>query len=41
MAKSAFDSIMAGLLDAIAYAKGDKTRGKEHIVKVKSSKKEK
>ena len=26
MSKEPFDSIMAGLKDAIAYAKGDKTR---------------
>lgn len=41
MSKSAFNSIMAGLLDAIAYAKGDKTQGKKYIIKVKSFKKEK
>jgi len=28
----AFDKIMAGLADALAYAKGDKTRGKAHEV---------
>lgn len=27
MSKEPFDSIMAGLEDALAYAKGDKTRG--------------
>ena len=27
MSKEPFDSIMAGLKDALAYAKGDKTRG--------------
>ena len=34
MAKEAFDTIMAGFSDAIAYAQGDKSRGKEHIVEV-------
>ena len=34
MAKEAFDSIMAGLSDAMAYAKGDKSRGKAHVVEV-------
>jgi putative transcriptional regulator len=28
MGKKAFDSIMAGLQDALAYTKGDKTRGR-------------
>jgi len=28
MSKKAFDSIMAGLQDALAYTKGDKTRGR-------------
>jgi putative transcriptional regulator len=28
MGKKAFDSIMAGLQDALAYAKGDNTRGR-------------
>jgi putative transcriptional regulator len=28
MGKKAFDSIMAGLQDALAYAKGDKARGR-------------
>jgi putative transcriptional regulator len=28
MSKKAFDSIMAGLGDALAYAKGDRTRGR-------------
>ncbi|HEX3696593.1 MAG TPA: helix-turn-helix domain-containing protein [Polyangia bacterium] len=28
MSKKAFDSIMAGLQDALAYAKGDKARGR-------------
>ena len=30
MAKDAFDSIMAGLEDAFAYARGDESRGKAH-----------
>ncbi len=34
MAKEAFDTIMAGLADALAYAQGDKSRGKKHLVKV-------
>ncbi len=34
MAKDAFDTIMAGLSDALAYAEGDKSRGKKHLVKV-------
>ncbi len=34
MAKEAFDSIMAGLSDAVAYAKGDKSRGTAHVVEV-------
>jgi putative transcriptional regulator len=34
MAKEAFDTIMAGLSDALAYAQGDKSRGKERIVEV-------
>ncbi len=34
MAKEAFDNIMAGLSDALAYAQGDKSRGKKHLVKV-------
>ena len=34
MAKEAFDTIMAGLSDALAYARGDKSRGKKHLVKV-------
>jgi len=32
--KKAFDEIMAGLEDAIAYAKGDRRRGRAHIVEV-------
>jgi putative transcriptional regulator len=34
MAKEAFDSIMAGLEDALAYAKGDRSRGITHQVEV-------
>ena len=34
MTKKAFDTIAAGLVDAIAYAQGDKTRGTAHIVEV-------
>ncbi len=34
MAKEAFDNIMAGLSDALAYAQGDKSRGKERTVEV-------
>ncbi len=34
MAKEAFDTIMAGLSDALAYAQGDKSRSKKHLVKV-------
>ena len=34
--KSAFDKIAAGLDDAIAYAGGDKTRGREATVDVKA-----
>lgn len=30
MSKEAFNSIMSGLLDALAYAKGDRTRGTVH-----------
>ncbi len=30
----AFDKIMDGLTDAIAYAEGDKSRGKAHVVEV-------
>lgn len=39
MSKSAFDSIMAGLLEALAYARGDKSQCKTHIVKVTPSEK--
>jgi putative transcriptional regulator len=34
MAKKAFTEIMAGIADAVAYAKGDKTRGIERAVRV-------
>ena len=34
MAKEALDNIMAGLSDALAYAQGDKSRSKKHLVKV-------
>jgi putative transcriptional regulator len=34
MSKRAIDAIMAGIEDAVAYAKGDKRRGKAHVVKV-------
>lgn len=34
MTKKAFDGIMAGLEDAIAYAKGDSRRGRTHVVRV-------
>ncbi len=34
MTTEAFDTIAAGLVDAIAYAQGDKTRGKAHVVEV-------
>ncbi len=34
MAKDAFDSIMAGLSDAVSYARGDKSRGKARVVRV-------
>jgi putative transcriptional regulator len=34
MAKKAFDEIMAGLADALAYAEGDTTRAKTHVVMV-------
>lgn len=30
----AFDKIMDGLTNALAYAEGDKSRGKTHVVKV-------
>ncbi len=34
MGKEAFDTIMAGLGDAVAYAQGDTSRGKKHVVQV-------
>jgi putative transcriptional regulator len=34
MAKKAFDRIMDGLTDALAYAEGDGSRGKAHEVEV-------
>lgn len=34
MAGKAFDKIMDGLTDAVAYAKGDKSRGRVHKVEV-------
>jgi putative transcriptional regulator len=34
MTKQAFDSIMAGLQDVLAYAKGDRKRGRAHVIKV-------
>lgn len=34
MTKEAFDTIAAGLVDAIAYAQGDKSRGKARVVEV-------
>ncbi len=34
MTKEAFDTIAAGLADAIAYAQGDKTRGKARVIEV-------
>ncbi len=34
MTKEAFDTIAAGLADAIAYARGDKSRGKARVVEV-------
>lgn len=34
MNKKAFDQILAGLEDGIAYARGDKSRGVEHLVRV-------
>ncbi len=34
MGKEAFDTIMAGLGDAVAYAQGDTSRGKRHVVQV-------
>ena len=34
MAKEAFETIAAGLVDAIAFAQGDISRGKVHVVEV-------
>ena len=34
MAKKAFEAILAGIEDAVAYAKGDKGRGTAHRVRV-------
>ena len=34
MTKEAFDTIAAGLLDAIAFAQGDTSRGKAHLIEV-------
>jgi len=34
MARIAFEKIMAGLEDALAYADGDSVRGRAHLVKV-------
>lgn len=34
MANKAFDKIMDGLTDALAYAEGDESRGKAHEVEV-------
>jgi putative transcriptional regulator len=34
MSKAAFDAIKAGLTDAVAYAKGDKSRGRAHRVEL-------
>jgi putative transcriptional regulator len=35
MSKKAFDSIMAGLEDALAYAKGDRARGRANVLNVR------
>ena len=34
MAKKAFTEIMAGVRDAVAYAKGDKARGVKRVIRV-------
>lgn len=34
MANKAFDTIMDGLTDALAYAEGDASKGKAHVVEV-------
>ena len=39
MSKKAFDSIMAGLQDALAYTKGDKTRGRARVQLTTAAKK--
>ena len=36
MTKEAFDTIAAGLVDAIAYAQRDTSRGTKHVVEVPS-----
>lgn len=36
MAKEAFDAMMAGLADAVAYSSGDTSRGTKHVVEVPS-----
>jgi putative transcriptional regulator len=38
MSKKAFDKIMAGIEDGIAFARGDESRGVEHIVRVPAKK---
>ena len=35
MTKGAFESIMAGLEDALAYARGDRSRGVAHEIEVR------
>ena len=35
MTKEAFESIMAGLEDALAYARGDRSRGVAHEIEVR------
>ncbi len=34
MAKKAFTEIMAGVRDAVAYAKGDKARGVKRVIRI-------
>lgn len=34
MAKEAFETMMAGLMDAVAYSSGDTSRGTKHVVEV-------
>lgn len=36
MGKAAFDQIIAGLEDALAYAEGDKARGVPHTVQTET-----